>query len=115
MILKRRTIRSFTLLEMILYLGFFALIAGAMVNLAMTIVIAAKKADIVHEMQTNMSYITDQITRSIHSSGGINQSLSIFGSDTGKLVLIQPPPNLHLTVISCRTMASSCKEERKTR
>lgn len=79
--------KAFTLIELIFYFTILSLILGAMISFSVQILSSGKKSDNLHELQSNMDYVTGRIISNIQMASGLDIVNSIFASDNGKLVL----------------------------
>ena len=82
-----RSRRGFTLIELILYIGFVSLMITAFVTFSLDTINSAQKSQINDDLQQNARLAVDRMLQEIRSSSSINTGSSTFGTSPGVLSL----------------------------
>lgn len=101
---------SFTLIEMILYIGMSAIIIVALLRVMITITTTREKAQTVSSVQQELRFVMDRITASARNAVDINIAGSTFGSDNGVLSLSMSGASLNPTVFTLTANRITVKE-----
>jgi len=76
-----------TLIETMLYFTLLTLVMGAIMSFTLQLIDLSNKSDDMHEMMSNLEYITRNIVFSVQTAKSIDSDNSVFDSNTGKLSL----------------------------
>ncbi len=77
--------KGFSLIEILIYLAIIALIVVVLANFAINFFSAKTKAETMREVEQNMRFAQEKMTRTIRNAAGINSP--IFGSSASSLSL----------------------------
>lgn len=88
--------RGFTLLEMVVYIGLVVIVAGLVINFALSLITSYGKIQASKEAMNNASFALDTVVNEIRQASKIYTPTSDFVSDPGQLSVetsLNPPTN----------------------
>ena len=89
--------KGFTLLEMVVYVGLVVIVAGLVINFALSLITSYGKIQASKEAMNNASFALDTIINEIRQASKIYSPTSVFApTDPGQLsleTLLNPPTN----------------------
>jgi type II secretory pathway pseudopilin PulG len=89
--------KGFTLLEMVVYIGLVVIVAGLVINFALSLITSYGKTQASKEAMNNASFALDTIVNEIRQASKIYSPTSVFApTDPGQLsleTLLNPPAN----------------------
>jgi hypothetical protein len=94
------TFRGTTLVEIILYFTILSVFLFAAMSFALQILSASQVSGNVSEFETNIDFVTQEITEAILAADSVNDAGSTFDNDTGVLSLNMNSVPVSPTVIS---------------
>lgn len=86
--------KSFTLIELIIYIALVALVAIVAISFAWNIINARIKNEARQEVQQNLRFGLEKITQAIRVADDVSLPDSIFDVSPGKLTLVYPGKNI---------------------
>ncbi|MDP3975629.1 MAG: hypothetical protein Q8P95_01810 [bacterium] len=95
-----KTIRSFTLVEMLLSSVIVVIILGAITMFFLNIVVGKQQYLIRQELAYNSQFVTRHVTAALRAAQGVNEGASTFGSHPGTLSVIMSEAGENPTIIS---------------
>lgn len=87
-----------TLIEIMFYFVIVSVLLLAAMNFSIEVLNISKESDNLHEIQSNIDFVSQKIISTIEEADSINDTESIFNNDNGKLSLNMPEAGVSPTV-----------------
>lgn len=84
---KLLTQKGFTLIEIVLYFTIITVVLFVILSFSIQVLNSTRKSDNLHELQSNIEFVTNKITVGIHEANSVNVVRSVFDDDDGVLSL----------------------------